>query len=135
MTKEKKSKMNPIIRKIIIVSVILLLLFITNPNEERFYDWTDQLIKQTAESEIQGYLSSTFAAPVLRLSTNRINLLFMSIYIVDMGNEKDILVGLVSNFVPIYISQLYDQKAIEKKERIIERKAAKQKRINERENN
>lgn len=84
--------------------VLVVVLFFTNPEMRDFEEHFKQemIDKAYEEHTLAGTLADLFDKPLWELlepNVSRQNYLLLSIYIVDLGEEKFTYLGLVDNFI------------------------------------
>jgi hypothetical protein len=97
---EPKKKNNHI--RGIIVIVIALILFATNPSITQFKQYIKDDLKAQARTEGAGLLGELIAGPATFLSTTERSEYFLfSIYKINMLGEKHAYIGVINHFIKI----------------------------------
>lgn len=94
---------------LILVMVVTIISFVTNPSKDQFTLWlADKIEKQIAsenpselESKISDYLTNYLGKNLLDMATTHYNYKLFSIYKVKMLNEELTFIGFFNVFIKI----------------------------------
>lgn len=86
--------------------VAIVVLFFTNPDMQDFEEHfkKEMIDKAYEEHTLAGTLADLFDKPLWKLlepNVSRRNFLLVSIYTIDLGEEKFVYLGIVDNFIQL----------------------------------
>jgi len=85
----------------IVLVIILIVLIITNPGKENFYDWAGNRALQESASTLEGVMERIVKTPILRTATVRRDYVIFSVFIIEFEEEKDVYLGILRQFIKI----------------------------------
>ncbi|MBW6458092.1 MAG: DUF4359 domain-containing protein [FCB group bacterium] len=86
---------------LIVVLLICILLIVTNPTKDNFYEWADKKAQKASISELEGVLARIIRSPLLRIATVRNDYVLFSIFTIKVEESKDVYLGILKQFIRI----------------------------------
>jgi hypothetical protein len=86
---------------LIVLLLICILLIVTNPTKDNFYEWADRKAQKEGISELEGVLARIIRTPLLRIATIRNDYVLFSVFTVQFEENKDVYLGILKQFIRI----------------------------------
>ncbi|MBN2780926.1 MAG: hypothetical protein JXR21_03070 [Candidatus Marinimicrobia bacterium] len=87
----------------ILLIILVLLLVMSNPSKDDFFEWVNNQMLEQSETTLEGVLTNLLATPILKSATLRKDYVVCSLYIIELNDEKDTYLGILKRFVKIEI--------------------------------
>ncbi len=85
----------------IILLIILVLMVITNPDKDDFFEWVNDQAIEASESSLEGVLTNIFVTPLLKSATVRKDYILFSTYTIEFNENKTVFLGILKNFIEL----------------------------------
>ena len=85
--------MNRYLRILLIIVLLAVILFISNPEKNHFIDWAVKKAERQSSSALESFLGGVVGRPLLNVATSRDNYYLFSIFRVEKGTEDSIFLG------------------------------------------
>ncbi|MEA2077481.1 MAG: hypothetical protein U9O95_05635 [Candidatus Marinimicrobia bacterium] len=85
----------------IILIILAVLMIITNPSKDDFFEWVNNKALEESESSIEGVLTNMFVTPLLKSMTVRKDYILFSTYTIEFDENETIYLGIFKKFIEL----------------------------------
>lgn len=85
----------------ILLIILIIVLVVTNPSKDDFYDWAQNQALDNSETVIGGAITNFFLSPLLKSVTVRRDYVLLSTYSIDIDGNETIYLGVFKQFIQI----------------------------------
>jgi hypothetical protein len=81
--------------------ILIVVMIVTNPSKDDFYDWASNQALENSETVIGGAITNLFVSPILKSVTVRKDYIVCSTYHVDLDDDEIVYLGIFKQFIEI----------------------------------